>query len=164
MFKKSLVQNLLLLFFLLAIGSLIALFLLVLRVFYTQHITYTFMVWNLFLAWIPLFFACMTFWLQYTEKSRWLIGISLALWLLFFPNALYIITDFIHIYNLGYNGGVPVWFDMILITGFTLNSLLLGYISLYIIEVCIRKKRGYVIAYTSSAFFLFLSSFGIYLG
>ncbi len=162
--KQSLFQNFLLLVSLLVMESVIAIVMLVLRVIYTQEITYAFMIWNLWLAWLPLGFALLAFWLHLRQHSRWLIGLSAAAWLLFFPNALYVITDFVHIYNLSAYDNSPIWFDVLLVAGFALNSLLLGYVSLYIIETIIRQRTSMYLAYASSVSFLVLSSFGIYLG
>jgi len=59
------------------------------RVFYSGSLMYLFFVWNLFLAAIP--FVLSSFLIQPQKKKlHWLLFIT---WILFFPNALYIITD-----------------------------------------------------------------------
>ena len=61
---------------------------------YTGRISHVFLVWNLFLAYLPLLFA----WLAYKSHKRPLLIVGLAfLWLLFFPNAPYLVTDLIHL-------------------------------------------------------------------
>lgn len=64
--------------------------------------------WNLFLAWIPLIFA-LAAWLL-IQRRTWMpvILLLLAGWLLFLPNAAYIITDLIH---LRARNGAPLWYD-----------------------------------------------------
>lgn len=55
------------------------------------------LIWNLFLAWIPLFFALVA---RRLKASRYISLFFMACWLLFFPNAPYIITDLVHLNNL----------------------------------------------------------------
>ena len=69
-------------------------FLLLLRV-KTGNDANDFLVWNLFLAFLPLAFALL---LTALRGSNALLSAVLALlWLLFYPNAPYMITDLIHI-------------------------------------------------------------------
>jgi len=53
------------------------------------------MIWNLFLAWIPL--GIMILMSSGKVKKNWLIGILFFIWLVFFPNAIYIISDLIYL-------------------------------------------------------------------
>src|SRR5690348_8009676 len=69
-----------------------------LRVAWTDNIRYLLLVWNLFLAWLPLLFALAVYQRhQRGERRGWQLGILAALWLLFLPNAPYIFTDLIHL-------------------------------------------------------------------
>jgi uncharacterized membrane protein len=80
-------------------------------------------------------------------------------WLLFLPNAPYILTDFIH---LGTVGGAPLWFDATLIGTFASAGLALGLGSLLVVHQS-RARAGVVgVAVTLSS--LVLSAIGIYLG
>ena len=61
---------------------------------------FEFLIWNLFLAWIPYILAAAAYFIH-TRKSTILkkfilIMVGLA-WLLFLPNSPYVITDFIHL-------------------------------------------------------------------
>ena len=79
------------------------------RVIFTGNwLIYRFLVWNLFLAWIPYFFsvfAAATY--RLNPKSWWMLLLPGTLWLVFFPNAPYILTDLLHV---GYRPPVPFWY------------------------------------------------------
>jgi uncharacterized membrane protein len=90
-----------------------------------------------------------------------LVPVLLALWLLFFPNAPYILTDLYHL-----NGGnqAPLWFDLVLVILFAWTGLLFGFLSLADIEgIFLRRLPRWMVAGISSCM-LVLGSFGIYLG
>ena len=82
----------------LAFASVVCVALVFARIVTIGNIGYAFLVWNLFLAWLPLIFALLIR-ERYVKGERrgWrLFGLSAA-WLLFFPNAPYIFTDLIHL-------------------------------------------------------------------
>jgi hypothetical protein len=61
-------------------------------------LTYAFLVWNLFLAWIPFLSSLWAARIHQRFPSHWwYLLIPGALWLAFFPNAPYIVTDFLHL-------------------------------------------------------------------
>ena len=61
-----------------------------------------YLVWNLFLAWVPLFFALTAVCLAHTRpQRRWWFFSAAAAWLLFLPNAPYIFTDLVHLAKQG---------------------------------------------------------------
>ena len=132
--------------------------LLVFRIFYSESMTYLFLVWNLFLAWIPLVISS---YLAKSHQNKYLLGLLLTGWLLFFPNALYIITDLVHLRE---RQNVPLWFDCILLFSAILNGMMMAYASLNNVENYLRLKfpnwKCNVILFIC----LFLSSFGIYMG
>src|SRR2546422_11644248 len=83
------------------------------RIVWTGNIRYGFLVWNLFLAWLPLvfaLFACEKF--RNSSRPNWRFFGLAAAWLVFFPNAPYIFTDLVHLTN-GLYG--HFWVDMALI-------------------------------------------------
>ena len=82
---------------LLILVSLFSLALITARVLYSQQINYIFLLWNLFLAWLPLLFALLA--LRW-QKRPFLALAAAFLWLLFFPNAPYLVTDLIHLRRL----------------------------------------------------------------
>ena len=151
-------------FFSLVMASGFALSLLVIRILYTGRITYAFLAWNLFLAWIPL--ACA--WLvTHTRKPimAWkLIWIPALLWLLFFPNSPYILTDLGHLARISEWASAPLGYDVVMLLTFTLNGLFLGFVSLFLMEQIWRAHLSEKIATIFSITSLFLAGFGMYLG
>jgi uncharacterized membrane protein len=132
------------------------------RVLYTRSLSYAFLVWNIVLAWVPLLIAWT---LHVTEESghatraRGLL--LLSLWLLFFPNAPYIITDFLHVSP---RAGVPMWFDVLLVMSFAWNGMMLGFLSRFLVHDVVRRRRGRIAGWVVSIGALLLAAFGIYLG
>jgi uncharacterized membrane protein len=141
-------------------GLSVALFLI--RVYSGGTWRYDFMVWNLFLAWLPLGFA---WWLrEWLKKHRWLTwqGVALtALWLGFLPNSFYLMSDFIH---LRATGEVGLLYDVVVLSAFVFNGLMLGFISLYIMHKQMLKFISERYGYAIVAAALLLCSFAIYLG
>ncbi|WP_236951666.1 DUF1361 domain-containing protein [Mariniflexile rhizosphaerae] len=120
---------------------------------------YLFLIWNLFLAIIP-FVITSYLTLQPNIKKMKLI-LWFGIWLLFLPNAPYIITDLMH---LRLNPDSYLWLDILVVTSFACNGLLLFYLSVLdmknILKTYIKKPVNDILLIT----LLFLSSFGIYLG
>jgi uncharacterized membrane protein len=106
------------------------------RIIYTHEGYYAFLLWNLFLAAIPLFISRIIIRIRFRKSKMMLI--LLGLWILFIPNAPYIITDFVHLYN---RPPVPLWYDLVLLLICALNGLILGFISIGHIESYFFKDR-----------------------
>lgn len=125
------------------------------RGYLTGHISFLFLVWNLFLAWLPLFFIrCIKAGTSVTLK-RILISLSV----LFLPNAPYIITDLFHLKE---NAIVPMWYDLILILSFSVLGIICFFITLELIltqtaKIFPRLKFVKEILFISTGY-------GIYLG
>lgn len=121
-----------------------------------------FLVWNLALAWMPVIFAralCNA--LDRPGWHRWMLGPLAGGWLLFFPNAAYIVTDLVH---LQVRPGVPMWFDVIVVAAYAITGLVLGYASLSVLHARVRSRCGGVLGWLFVGSTLALSSWGIYLG
>ncbi|MBN2893197.1 MAG: DUF1361 domain-containing protein [Bacteroidales bacterium] len=131
------------------------------RFVYTDTKVFLFLNWNLFLAFIPWALTSLVIIKPKFQKSRLTLIVLLGSWLLFFPNAPYILTDLFH---LRLKSSMPIWFDLILILSFAWTGLLFGFLSLWDFEKLLRNfmKRTYVIII--SAVLLFIGSFGIYVG
>ncbi|MBL0145046.1 MAG: DUF1361 domain-containing protein [Chitinophagaceae bacterium] len=132
--------------------------LIVVRVWYTNSMLYVFLGWNIFLAFIPYWISGL---LRKTNYPNWMKGIFFGTWLLFFPNALYIITDLIHLKR---ETIVPVWFDATIIFSSAILGLIVAFISLYRVEEFLRLKLNRNKINIAIPFLLFLGSFGVYLG
>jgi uncharacterized membrane protein len=124
---------------------------------------YTFLVWNLFLAWIPLGIAYTAYVMAWKRRLlSVVIAFTAFLWLIFFPNAPYILTDFQH---LGQPSEiVPIWFDVILVVWFAWTGLLLGVLSLYLMHEIIHREFGRVVGWGFVILVSFLSGLGIFMG
>jgi len=131
------------------------------RFIYSDTKLFLFLNWNLFLAFIPWLMSSIAILKPELQRKKLVIAILLLSWLLFFPNAPYILTDLFH---LRLRTSVPIWFDLVLILSFAWTGLLFGFLSLWDIEQILVQtiKRRYVTII--SVFLLFLGSFGIYIG
>ncbi len=176
--KKLFKQQSFILFFLLGLMSLFNISLVVFRLnwvgfvwgdvnhyrdvlFFQDEPTFVFLIWNLFLAWIPFGLAMIVNRLH-TTQPRWLIIIpTISAWLLFFPNAPYLLTDLLHLRP---RTIIPYWYDVMLFTSFAWTGLLLGLISLYPIHQFLKQYLPKPIEHGLIALLLFLCSVGIYIG
>ncbi|MEO6731436.1 MAG: DUF1361 domain-containing protein [Ferruginibacter sp.] len=145
-------QKLLVLFIAFIIGMMVC------RICYSASLRYIFLLWNLFLGWIPF---QISLYLSKNKVAKWKNWLCLFGWLLFFPNALYIITDFVH---LGAKTNVPVWYDAVLLFTCAITGLMMAFASLYKVEIFLTKRIGKSIANKLVIIALFLGSFGVYLG
>lgn len=133
-------------------------FMLNLRIHLAGHDYYAFMLWNLFLAAIPLGLS-----LGLPRISRLSLALPLlALWLLFFPNAPYVLTDLLHLND--HPGNVPRWVDLLMLLSFALVSLWLGFQSLHIVQHWFARRFSPGMSWFVSLGSLGLSGFGVYLG
>jgi uncharacterized membrane protein len=120
-----------------------------------------FLAWNLFLAAIPAvaawFFArAMAKGSSLIEKVGWFV-----IWLVFLPNAPYIITDFVHLTS---QPRIPFWYDTALITSSAGTGLLLGYTSIADVQAAITQRFSTLVGWLLVIAAVLLSGFGIYLG
>ena len=131
------------------------------RIFITGDLTYLFLVWNLFLAFIP--FA-ITEWLptleRFAQRKREL-AIVLFVWLLFIPNSFYILTDLFHLDKFD---SAPKWFDLLLIFSFAWNGIVLGIVSIRRTEVILESISGRRFSLFIIFIVMWLNAFGIYIG
>jgi len=69
------------------------------RTVYAHTGHFQFLIWNLFLAWIPLALAGLAYRIasRRSALARLIVVPTAIVWLLFFPNAPYIVTDFVHL-------------------------------------------------------------------
>ena len=128
------------------------------RAWLTNSIFYMFLIWNLILAYIPLVLSKIMIAKDYKKPISILL---LIIWLLFLPNAPYIITDFIHVRQ---RELIPLWFDLLLVFSFAFNGILLFFLSVQDVHHLILKHFSSLKTWTITVFILFLTGFGVYLG
>jgi uncharacterized membrane protein len=153
----------LMMFFLLAGATVFSVAIWRVRADYTGSGRYGFLIWNLFLAWIPFIISYFTYTL--THRRRWLyivIPVAAFFWLIFFPNAPYILTDFQHLANRP--ADLPVWYDVMMLIWFAFTGLLLGMVSLFLMQEIIRREFGRWPGWAFVALVTGLSSAGVYMG
>jgi uncharacterized membrane protein len=132
------------------------------RIMATGKLRYGFLAWNLFLAWLPLVFAMLAR-ANYRDGERpgWRFAGFSAVWLLFFPNAPYIFTDLIHLTS---RYLAHFWVDLAVILSCAFTGLVVGFVSLYLMQSVVTRMLGRVAGWVFVAGAAGLSSFGIYLG
>jgi uncharacterized membrane protein len=148
--------------FSLAFASAACCALLAARIAISGHWRQLYLVWNLFLAWLPLIFALVSAHLHSSDKLRGWLSISAAVaWLIFFPNAPYILTDLTHLRASSHE---RFWVDLTLILLFGLTGLVLGFLSLYLMQRAVARRFGWPAGWLFAAAIAGLSGFGIYVG
>jgi uncharacterized membrane protein len=136
--------------------------LVVARIAWSGRFGYSFLVWNLFLAWLPMVFALLAFEnYRSTSGRNWRFRGLAAAWLLFFPNAPYIFTDLIHLTKRFYP---YFWVDLSMILLCALTGLVLGFVSLYLMQSVVERMLGRAVSWLFVAAVAALTGFGIYLG
>jgi uncharacterized membrane protein len=139
-------------------ASVFAVSLFVVRVLHSGYLTHGYFIWNLFLAWMPVVFALLAHRFKHSLRALLLCG---SLWLLFLPNAPYIITDLVH---LRARPPVPYWYDMVLFQCFIGLGVLLGFVSLYWMQQIVLERIGPLSSWFFVIMVIGLTGFGIYLG
>lgn len=127
-----------------------------LDIFGTSNLFY--LIWNLFLAWIP-YVISMFFIKKDTPLFRFIP--LFILWLLFFPNAPYLVTDVLHLAG---RLSPFLWYDSLLFFLFGWIGLLLGMLSLFHIHQYLKAHLNYLYSELSIIAICIISSFGLYLG
>src|SRR6185503_19458440 len=129
-------------------------------------IAYRFLAWNLFLAGLPFAFALLASLLHESARPGRLrtggVAALLVLWLLFFPNAPYMISDLAHLHARA--PGASFWFDAVLFGAFLATGVAAGLASLLLVHGMVVRRLGRVAGWTAIALASLLAGFGIYLG
>jgi uncharacterized membrane protein len=136
--------------------------LIVSRVFLSGQWLYLSLVWNLFLAWLPLVFAlgvCREY--HATGSTGWRIWGLAGLWLLFFPNAPYIFTDLSH---LDFWFQRHYWADLSMILLIALTGFLTGFVSLYLMQAVVADRLGRAAGWLFILASAALGGLGIWIG
>jgi uncharacterized membrane protein len=137
--------------------------LVVARVAYSESGRHLGLIWNLFLAWIPFMLAYFAHAVSWRKATLYLIIPFVAfLWLIFFPNAPYMLTDLQDLTRKA--NDAPLWYDVIIVVWTSWTGTLLGVISLYLVQDIIIRRFGRTTGWVFVFVISILSSFGIYIG
>lgn len=132
------------------------------QIYRSRSTSYITLVWNLFLAWIPYLSSLWADRLHQRQPPQWwYLIIPGALWLLFFPNAPYIVTDFGHLRE---RPSIPLWYDIGMLTSFAWTGLFLAVFSLQTMQRLVRHYVGSALSWIFVIIVFGLSGLGIYLG
>jgi uncharacterized membrane protein len=146
----------------LIISCMFSLLLVMSRVIVTGNLTFLFLAWNLFLAYVPYFISRKLEQSPRLVENIWKFALVFIVWLLFIPNSFYILTDLFHVDDL--KGDRPRWFDLTLILSFAWNGLLLGILSVRQMEkiflYCLHIRNRFFFLYPV----MWLNALGIYIG
>lgn len=125
------------------------------RVWITGSVWYIAFVWNLILALVPYFFAAFA-----VQKIGIIHYLSLFLWFIFFPNSLYIWTDFVHL------GEFPemLHFDIVYISVMAIAGLVCWFASLEILHMYWNQHFHKRIWWIFVSLSLMLGIYGVYIG
>ncbi len=131
------------------------------RIVIAQSYAFAFLGWNLLLAAIPAV-AAWLFARAAEQHAHALLQVFwFAIWLVFLPNAPYVITDLVHLAPHSY---IPLWYDLAMLASCAGTGLLLGYTSLADVQAVIARRFSARLGWGVAAAALLLSGFGIYLG
>jgi uncharacterized membrane protein len=158
--------------------SLGALVMLAARMVFSGTVAYAFLVWNLFLAWVPLWLALGIRLLHARRVPAGSLLVLGCLWLLFLPNAPYLLTDILHIHpSFAVNDrplrtlagvspmhAVPLWYDVALVFAFACGGLLVGFVSLHLVHRVVAERLGPGWGWRMVVAVLGLTGFGVSLG
>ncbi|MDY8138572.1 DUF1361 domain-containing protein [Aquimarina sp. 2201CG5-10] len=128
------------------------------RIIKTDSGFFLFLVWNLFLACIP---YAITMILSFRKINNLLFWTGFIIWLAFLPNSPYILTDLQHI---RLSTLQSVWFDVLLILSFAINGLIIGFVSLKMMQKLLVQRFSKTVTDLITYLILLLCGFGIYLG
>jgi uncharacterized membrane protein len=128
-----------------------------------HSLTYGSLNWNLFLAWIPAGLSLIAY-NVYRKGSCFGAFVALgcaAVWLLFFPNAPYLLTDLVHLQP---RESVPYWLDQMIYLAYAWTGCYLGLVSLLLMQALVRRSLNRWVGWLFTLTAIVLSGFGIYLG
>lgn len=147
------------------------------RVVISGRPSYLYLVQNILLAFVPFLIAAASVFLVSTLGSRkakaWMALPAVLLWLIFYPNAPYIFTDFIHVFNRVYLRVAPgeliglkalIWYDIVMNAAFAFIGHFIGLASMWIMQTLLDSVWGRLPSLAVLGLAMVLAGFGIYLG
>jgi uncharacterized membrane protein len=150
-------------FVLLNTACLVCISLVAARIAYSDTRRHTGLIWNLFLAWIPFILAYFAHTISWRRVWLYFVLPFIAfLWLIFFPNAPYMLTD---LQDLARGTvGAPLWYDVIIVGWCSWTGMLLGVVSLYLMQDIVLRRFGRMAGWIFVFAISTASSFGMYVG
>ena len=131
------------------------------RAFVKENVELSNLVWNLFLAWVPFVLALLFYDLaRRGGRTRLLVGLG-VMWLVFLPNAPYIVTDVLILDHLVRE---IAWYDVVLVVSAAAVGLALGFVSLHLVQAVVTERLGRRAGWVVACGALVLSGIGVYLG
>lgn len=133
------------------------------RVGLTGRAALLFLGWNLVLAWVPLLMSLLIVRRYAPGRRPSRVGsLTLgAVWLAFFPNAPYLVTDLIH---LRAHGFVLLLYDAMMVFAFALTGLCIAFLSLWLIHRLVERRLGRAGGWAFVLAVAGLTGFGVFLG
>ncbi|HUW70450.1 MAG TPA: DUF1361 domain-containing protein [bacterium] len=160
-----------------ALSTLSCLVLVLVRYGLTGRFSQSYLIWNLVLATVPVLIArygTMLTSRQTTAKRSRIFAVgSFVVWLVFYPNAPYVFTDFIHVVRRANLGAVALpwlsqadllWYDIVMNAAFAFVCHYIGLVSMYIMHGAMRTMFGRVAGWSMMVPAILLSGFGIHIG
>lgn len=134
----------------------------ILRIVIWDKMSFLYILWNIFLAFIPFLisFTLLSF-LKDGKFNKLILIAGFILWILFIPNAPYLVTDIIH---LGTTKVVPILYDTLLLFSSAWLGMILFFYSLSHIEQIIQMRFSKRNTSIIIGIIILLVSFGIYIG
>lgn len=102
----------------------------------SRQISYGFLVWNLFLAGVPVLLALVVD-AAWRHDRRVLGAASWVAWLFMFPNSPYLMTDLIHLRE---QPPTPLWYDALILGTAGIAGLLAGFVSLHLVQAAVTRR------------------------
>lgn len=146
----------------LGLSSVVSLGLFAYAAWQNRSLTSSYLLWNLFLAWLPLLLALrLMSVLRHKLWSSWEALITSFVWIIFLPNSFYMVSDFIHLQDLQTG---DILYSSVMFTSFIITGVMLGYSSLYLVHMQLRRRfRGRGAAFWVGVTLL-ICSVAIYVG
>ncbi len=120
---------------------------------------YDFLLWNLFLGFLPLAVAWVLDYLG-SGLNKYIFYFMSFVWLIFYPNAPYMMSDVIHVEG----NDLTIIYNGLIIFSLATLSLFYGFLSIKIMYRLFEEREGKKLANLSLAFALLFSCLGFYMG
>jgi uncharacterized membrane protein len=119
---------------------------------------YGFMVTNLFLAWIPLTLAYAFAWAARSQLTRPALPLLVCAWILFLPNAPYLVTDVVHLHH---HASVVNGLELALLA---ITGLLIAVKSVQLVHHVVEELWGSAAGWRAVQAIVVLAAAGVYVG